>query len=69
MSLATYCALCGDPIDAPLSAYRKITGFIRHRDQGGANAIRLREDTSEFAHVTCVDLAASGIAPSQTRLL
>lgn len=65
----TACVLCGQPIERPLDAYRKIFGFVRKRDSGGANAIRLREDTHDFAHVTCVDMAASGIAPSQDRLL
>lgn len=57
------CVICGAPIENPTvtSAYRRVSGWVRRREDGGVNAIRLRRELDEWAHVTCVDRAAAGL--------
>ena len=62
------CTFCGSPIN-PDRDYRKVTGWERRRDQGGTNAIRLREPTNEWACMACINLQAKGPGLAQTALI
>ena len=66
---AALCCLCGKPIHSLRNAYRKVTGFERHRAQGGTNAVRLRRQLDEYAHDYCIDMAARGVDAGQGRLM
>lgn len=46
-----------------------VQGWEMPRAQGGANHIALREVLPEYAHVSCVRMAASGVHPRQVSLL
>ena len=59
------CVLCGKEITRPLDAYRRVSGFVRKRGSGGANSIRLRRVTDEYACVICVDLEANKLNAGQ----
>ena len=41
----TVCDRCGETIHFPDSAYHRVRGWERKREQGGANVIHLRERT------------------------
>lgn len=64
------CVLCGRPLDpdAP-RVFQLVRGYELKREQGGTNALALREPLHQFAHYHCVDRKRSGIAPTQTSLL
>ena len=63
------CTFCGGPIN-PAVDYQKVTGFERHRHQGGTNAIRLREvHQEEWACVACVNREAKGVSAQQQVLV
>ena len=51
------CKLCEKPIVSPATAYIQVTGWVRPRAQGGANAIALKEVTGELAHASCIEVA------------
>lgn len=63
-----FCTFCGAEIN-PARDYRKVTGFERHRSQGGTNAIRLREVHDVWGCRSCVERSAKGISPQQGGLL
>jgi hypothetical protein len=68
------CPFCGKPVDPDgATTHRAITGWEAPRHDGGANAIRLRETTGDFAHAACVRLASTdrklGVTPGQQSLL
>jgi hypothetical protein len=59
------CVFCGEPITSVRTSFRKVTGWERHRDAGGTNALALREPTDEWACWACVDRQRHGVAPMQ----
>jgi hypothetical protein len=68
MSEQGRCSFCNKPVN-PDQDYRKVTGWEKHRSQGGTNAIRLRKTHEEWACFTCISKQARGIAVGQTALL
>jgi hypothetical protein len=57
------CVFCGGP-PGP-NPYRKVTGWERHRQQGGTNALRLREQHEEVACMHCIEREARGVSAQQ----
>lgn len=53
--MKTICAFCDQPIEQPAKAYRGITGWVKPRKSGGANAVALKEETGALAHPLCVE--------------
>lgn len=68
-NVAIRCEICGEPITAIATAYRKMTGWAKPRDQGGPNALALPERLDEWAHASCVDLETRGIHRGQQKLV
>jgi len=69
VALAT-CTFCGQEVDpGGRGVYRRVRGWERKRDQGGANVIHLREELDEFACSSCVDRLKRGIPARQGALL
>ncbi len=62
------CVMCGAEILSERTAFRKVIGYERHRDQGGTNAVRLRQVTDEWACPSCVDKEAMGVSAHQQAL-
>lgn len=65
----TACTICGEKVSPTARVYREVSGYERHRQQGGTNALKLRRVTGRVAHAGCVDRAARGTAPGQGSLL
>lgn len=63
-----HCTFCGVKIN-PDQDYRKVTGWERHRTQGGTNAIRLREVQPVWACRWCIDRQSRGVPPAQQSLV
>lgn len=56
------CVMCGEDVDADKAGtYRKVIGWESRRSSGGTNALRMRQPLHEYAHRTCVDIAARGM--------
>lgn len=69
MAESGFCVFdCGTEID-PDRDYRKVVGFERHRQQGGTNALRLRQPQDEWACRWCVERQAKGLAVGQGTML
>ena len=62
------CAVCGKPIESLRLAHQRESGWVRHRTQGGTNALRCRVQHDEWAHNTCVDRLAAGHANQESFL-
>jgi hypothetical protein len=65
------CFHCGQPIgrDDLDRCWRKVSGWEKHREQGGTNALALREVEDLWMHNSCMLLAKRGIAPGQGTLV
>lgn len=63
------CALCGDPVTNPENHFRKVEGWEQRREQGGTNALRLREPKDSYAHSWCVDRESRHLNARQGELL
>lgn len=70
MHEAGKCVLCGmRGIDEDRD-YQEVRGFVRKREQGGANQIRLRQPVPDrWAHATCVDNEAHGVSARQQAMV
>lgn len=63
------CVECGEEVNPrSRSSCREVRGWEKLRAQGGANAIRLREETGRWAHGWCVDVMALGVGSQQEAL-
>lgn len=73
MTPEVVCSLCrGDvrPEDVGTSnVLTQVTGYVPHRQSGGANAVRLAEPTGAVAHRWCVDREARGVSARQGAML
>jgi hypothetical protein len=58
------CTFCGGRISVTRD-YQRVEGYERRRNQGGTNALRLRQPKGEWACTSCVDKEARGIAATQ----
>lgn len=58
---------CGASVTAA-SAWHKITGWEQDRQQGGTNAVALRERTGEVMCNGCMAAAKAGVSPQQGQL-
>lgn len=59
--MALTCQFCKREVSPnAATTYRKVTGWVARRTQGGSNAIRLRQEHDEFACGQCIDLAKRG---------
>lgn len=55
------CHFCGEIVDDRLKGTMlRVTGWAENRDQGGTNALRIRQPTGQVAHKACVDAAGRG---------
>lgn len=61
------CMYCGKEISLNRD-YQRVTGFEKRRNQGGTNALRLREPQEEWACMFCVDRQAAGLNVNQEGL-
>lgn len=61
------CSFCGNAISVNRD-YRKVEGFERRRNQGGTNALRLRQPKSEWACTSCIDKESRGVSARQEGL-
>ena len=61
------CTFCGEPVGHP--PYFEVTGWERHREQGGTNALRLREQTGRVACSACIAKKSLGVSEDQETLL
>ncbi len=59
------CSICGKEIQTLRFAYRRVVGWEKHRQQGGTNAIRLRQSLDEWAHSMCVDREVNRVHAGQ----
>ena len=56
------CAFCHEPVDTDRpGAFRRVTGWEKNRDQGGTNAVALRQPHDDWACAPCIDLAVKGL--------
>lgn len=63
------CSVCGEVVDERRqTVYNKVTGWEKKRDQGGTNALRLREPDNEFMCVICMDKLTRGLSAGQMDL-
>lgn len=62
----TTCAICQQEIKSDDRVYQQVIGYEKRRQQGGTNALKLRELTGRVAHVHCVE---NGAPPGQSSLL
>jgi hypothetical protein len=64
------CHLCGEPVDLrdPL-LLRQVTGYDRHREQGGQNHVRHRRATGRYLCGKCDVKLSRGLAIEQEALL
>lgn len=61
------CVFCDQPVGhAP---YYEVKGWEKTREQGGTNALRLREQTGRVACAACITKQAFGVSESQESLL
>lgn len=60
--MAKACSLCGNSVN-PQTAYRKVTGWEAKREDGGTNALRLRQPHDEWACYECIDSRAKARVP------
>ena len=51
------CTFCNEAITKPLDpgVWRKVTGWVQNRKQGGANAVRFPSDALAYAHAICLE--------------
>lgn len=64
------CSECGRGLNTKTeTVWTKITGWERHRDQGGTNHVALRKQLEEFMCAGCMTLFQSGLAAGQKSLL
>lgn len=64
------CSFCREEIDPTLDGvWQKITGWEKRRNQGGTNAIAMREPLQEFMHATCMILLKRGLTAQQGSLM
>ena len=63
------CQFCGDPINPRQpGVWRRVSGWVQNRKQGGANHIALPEAEIGFACNICIDIKTSKSAPPQDSL-
>ena len=60
------CHFCGEQAN-PLTLYREVRGWVKDRQQGGANQITLRQETGRVACMTC-EKQKRGVATGQQSL-
>jgi len=65
------CNYCSEPIPVEQldRCWRKVTGWEKHRDQGGTNALALPVRHDIWMHAACMPLAKRGIPHGQGTLL
>lgn len=69
MADAGHCIFCGSEIN-PDNDYQYVSGWEKHRQQGGTNALRGREPhPDKWGCRWCVDKIAKGLTPGQGALL
>lgn len=56
-----HCSVCGDEIDTGVATYyRRVEGWEKVRDVGGANAIVLRQEKGTVACHLCIERMKAG---------
>lgn len=66
---AGHCRWCAQKVD-PERAWRRESGYVRPRAQGGTNALAIRrEHLDDLACDSCISKMKRGIAPTQEALL
>lgn len=66
-SVAARCCMCNDPVDEK-RAWSEVTGWVRRRDQGGANHVAMPKPLSRHMCMHCMDKLQAGLDPGQTSL-
>lgn len=66
--MSTRCHLCGNAIERPHMAYVEITGYTRHRSDGGANHVHLKRETGSIACTDCIEKKKLGVDENQLTL-
>jgi len=57
------CRFCNKPINlANPYNWQRVEGWEHKRNQGGTNALALREAKQEWAHALCIDRAKHGFS-------
>ena len=51
------CTFCNEAITKPLDpgVWRKVTGWVQSRKQGGANAVKYPSEPLAYAHAICLE--------------
>lgn len=66
---AGHCRHCGEPVD-PERAWRRESGYVKPRAQGGTNALAIREEhLDDLACDQCISRLKRGVSPAQESLI
>lgn len=63
------CERCDGPINDPERCFEQVTGWVKKREQGGTNSLRLKESLHRYMHTSCMELEVRGIPRGQSTLV